>query len=172
VIVLSYAVGMVATGFGILWDWLTARLLSLPKDVRKAIGLRRNEPIAVQWREVAEKMEAISKKDVEAGRAVAKALAEVSLCENLLTCLIAAILIGWASDGALFVDVLEGWHAIYMLASLLLALFLAVLFRQAMFLGRVQAIYVMYVNPRKEKRKKCVVAKSCLRVTDDVQREL
>jgi hypothetical protein len=150
-IITSYIAGMVGTGFCIVWDWLTMLALLKMPGVALSVGLNEEDTIFQQWRRIAEKMEAIAKTNDEAGRIVSKALAEVSLCQNLLTGLLAAILIGVASKGKLFFlpEASSEWA---MLLLLTFALFLAVLFRQAMFLGRVDAIYIMYVNPKDMQR--------------------
>ena len=78
------------------------------------------------------------------GRVVAKALAEVALCQNLLTGLLALAFISWLSEGQIFF--LPREHFLE-LSSLALLFLIAMLFRQAMFLGRVQVLYQMHVDP-------------------------
>jgi hypothetical protein len=83
-------------------------------------------------------MDTVSARDPEAGRTLAKTLAEVALCENLLTALFVLIALGMAYPETLFFS--PGCHAI-LLTVLGVALVVAVFFRGVMFLGRVSSIY-------------------------------
>jgi hypothetical protein len=143
-VVLSYLSGIVLTGFSILWDYSSLAIFSRSKKtVMPSLGLVEGKSLPIQWQCIADKMEAIAKVSDDAGRIVAKALAEVALCQNLLTGLFALVAIGAASKGTLFFDPSSYWWQLGLLA---LVFFVAATFRQAMFLGRVHSLYQMHAE--------------------------
>ena len=142
-VVLSYLSGIVFTGFSIVWDAFSLKLFSLSKGMMEALGLKAKTKLREQWVIIADKMEAVAKESEDSGRTVTKALAEVALCQNLVTGLITLAVIGFYSGGKHFYSPLE--HVVpYVLT--LFAVLASMLFRQAMFLGRVQAFYRMYFS--------------------------
>ncbi len=142
-IVLSYLSGIVFTGFCIVWDGLSLWLFSGSPALMRMLGLKPKAGLAFQFQQIAEQMEAVAKRSEDPGRIVTKALAEVSLCQNLLTGLFVLAALGGLSSGLHFFHPFD-----YILPYTLVgvALLVSMLFRQAMFLGRVQALYQMYVH--------------------------
>lgn len=143
-VVLSYLSGIVLTGFAIFWDYATLGLfLALGTRFSGSLGLTSAGGLPTQWMDIARKMDEIAKKNDEAGRTVTKSLAEVALCENLLTGLIALILIRLCLGSGFFVDLSKHGLPLLLLG---LTFFTAIVFRQAMFLGRVRALHLTYVG--------------------------
>lgn len=140
-LVLSYLAGIVLTGASVIWDAITFALFLRIPALRGPLGLERQCSFVEAWHEVAQKMESVAKKSEAAGGIVTKALAEVTLCENLLTALLVLSCLGWLSSGRLFFDPAATLG--YLLGAFF-SLFIAMAFRQLMFLGRVEALYVMY----------------------------
>jgi hypothetical protein len=141
-ILISYLAGIVLSGFCLVWDALSYKLLSALKSLHDPLGLTKTG-ITKQWQVVAEKMESVAKVSQDPGRIVTKALAEVALCQNLLSGLFVLLAIGACSDGKHFFDPRAYWLTYSIVA---IVLFISMLFRQAMFLGRAHAIYQMYVE--------------------------
>ncbi|MEF7615339.1 hypothetical protein V4F39_15580 [Aquincola sp. MAHUQ-54] len=141
-ILLSYLAGIVLSGFCLVWDAISYRLLSAPGWLSSPLGLRSSHGLARQWQLVAQKMEAIAKASHDPGRIVTKALAEVTLCQNLLTGLVVLGAIGLYSSGRHFFSpaTYPGTFGVVFVAFLV-----SMLFRQAMFLGRTEALYEMHV---------------------------
>lgn len=143
-IVLSYLSGIVFTGFSIVWDAFSLIVFSFSQGMQQLLGLNGSKGLASQWQRIAQKMEALAKKSEDPGRIVTKALAEVALCQNLLTGLVVLSIIGFISAGRHFYLPSE---FIFPYVLIGISLLVSMLFRQAMFLGRVQALYTMYVDP-------------------------
>lgn len=142
-IALSYLSGIVFTGFSVIWDAVSLEVFSINKGMMELLGLKAKTGLREQWVVVAERMEAVAKASEDPGRTVTKALAEVALCQNLLTGLITLAVLGLYSAGKHFHSPLE-YPIPYVLTAA--SLLVSMLFRQAMFLGRVHAIYRMYVS--------------------------
>lgn len=139
---LGYLTGMVLTGIALPWDYACLAIFRrLPETARSGLGLEKNHTLLEQWGDVAERMDRLDRVCPEAGRTVAKALAEVTLCQNLLSGLLVLACIGFISDGALFAR--PAGHLLP-LGLVLAMLFAAMVFREAMFLGRVQTLHGIY----------------------------
>lgn len=139
-IVLSYVSGIVLTGFCIAWDWLSIFILAFP-PVRKTLNLPGGATFFQRWKLVLFSMDQVSKENDSAGRVLVKAMAEVTLCQNLLTGLIVLAGIGVLSnDEHLYAVGLSYCHYLLIGGSL----FLAMVFRQAMFIGRVMGMHAIY----------------------------
>lgn len=145
VLVLSYLAGMLFTGLSFLWDALCFGVFWLVKPLRAPLGLDQARSFIQTWEVVARRMDEIGRVSEASGGIVTKALAEVAMTENLLTGLLLLVVIGLASDWQLLrvLQVQAPWVAAG--ALLLLA---TILFRQAMFLGRVKVLHRMHCRPR------------------------
>ncbi|HSI46833.1 MAG TPA: hypothetical protein VLA61_01025 [Ideonella sp.] len=143
-IALSYVSGIVLTGFTVVWDWVSLMCLSTTKMMRKHLGLEapRSTPFSSRWKAVSLHIDAVVKEDDGAGRVLVKAMAEVTLCQNLLSGLLVLACIGHYSQDQRFFAPLRYMEFYIPIAF---ALFLSMLFRQAMFLGRVKDLYELYV---------------------------
>lgn len=139
-VVLSYVSGIVLTGFCLFWDWLSMFILAFP-PVRKTLNLSASTTFFQRWKHVLFSMDQVSKENDSAGRVLVKAMAEVTLCQNLLTGLIVLAAIGALSnDEQLHAVGLNYFHYLLIGGSL----FLATVFRQAMFIGRVTGMHAIY----------------------------
>lgn len=148
-ILLSYVSGIVLTGFCIFWDILSIFILER-EPFRTVLNLANSATFTQRWKQVSVNIDQVSKENDTAGRILVKAMAEVTLCQNLLSGLIVLVCIGTISGGDAFYALqLEKNYCWYYLA-IGFSLFVAMLFRQAMFLGRVMdlhAIYIIEVSP-------------------------
>lgn len=141
-LVLSYLAGMVLTGASLVWDafsFLIIRLLGLGKN----LGLS-SWDFKKEWASVAESMERTIRASESAGGIVTKALAELALCQNLLSgCLVLAAL-GSIGDA----DRLAPSFVQYRLAycTIFAALLVSMLFRYLMFLGRLKILDKLYCD--------------------------
>jgi hypothetical protein len=142
-IVISYLAGIVLSGFCLVWDATSYKILSTPLRLRMPLGLDEAYGLPKQWELIAQKMEAVNKASADPGRIVTKALAEVTLCQNLLTGLVVLGAIGYISDGKHYFAP-QHYPGIY--AVVFFAFLVSMLFRQTMFLGRTQALYKLYVS--------------------------
>ncbi len=146
-IALSYVSGIVLTGFTVVWDWVSLMFLSATKTMRSHLGLDapKSTPFSSRWKVVSLHIDAVIKEDEGAGRVLVKAMAEVTLCQNLLSGMLVLAFIGhYSQDSRFFAPLL--YTEFYI--PIALALFLSMLFRQAMFLGRVKDLYELYVPVR------------------------
>jgi hypothetical protein len=144
VVVFSYLSGIVLTAFSPIWDLVSLLCFKLlRKNTAEAVGLLEHARLSDQWQHVTKNMEDIAKTNDAAGRTVAKALAEVALCHNLLSGLLVLAAIGWSSGGKLFA---LGIHHSTYLIGIGASFLVASLFRQLMFLGRVKSLHTAYVD--------------------------
>lgn len=136
-ILLSYVAGIVLTGFSVVWDGISLRCLFF---LRENIGLQPGTGFFDQWEEISSLMDAIALRDRDAGRTLVKAMAEVTLCQNLLSGL---FVIAWLSHTLTKTgfDLLAGQANYFIVISI--ALFISMLFRQAMFLGRLKGLHAL-----------------------------
>jgi hypothetical protein len=150
-VVLSYVSGIVLTGFSIVWDWISLLCLSPSATMREHLGLTapKGTPFSSRWKLVSSQIDAVVKRDDGAGRVLIKAMAEVTLCQNLLSGLFVLACIGYYSDGQSFFSPLL-FSQFYV--PIALALFLSMVFRQAMFLGRVNDLHRLYVPAELSRR--------------------
>lgn len=148
-ITLSYVSGIVLTGFTVVWDWISLRCLSMTKTMQRHLGLDapKGSPFSSRWKAVSLSIDAVVKADDGAGRVLVKSMAEVALCQNLLSGMLILACIGHYSENQHFFAPL-----LYMefYIPIAIAFFLSMLFRQAMFLGRVKDLYELYVVERLE----------------------
>jgi hypothetical protein len=139
-VVLGYLVGIILTGFCIVWDTLTFLVLGSIGKLRAPLGLEKPTLIE-QWETVSHRMESIADRSASGGQIVTKALAEVALCENLLTGAVCLGLLGQFTRAEMFYDVTS--HLVEY-SLVILALLVSLLFRQAMFLGRVESLHRLH----------------------------
>ena len=144
-VILSYVSGIVLTGFSLVWDWLSLRIFMLNSKTKVHLGLNVGieESFTDKWKRISNHIDDVIKVDDGAGRVLVKAMAEVTLCQNLLSGLGVLGFIGWLSEGARFFNPVT-YHDFYW--PIALALFLSMMFRQAMFLGRVKDLHRLYVS--------------------------
>jgi hypothetical protein len=145
-LVLSYLAGIVLTGASVLWDLLSFAIFWVFPRLRSELALDeaadgKSQGFFGTWQAVTRKMESIAKENASAGGIVTKALAEVSLCQNLLSGFVVLAFLGSVSNGKYFPNPLGNWDTY---VPVFLALLGAMLFRQAMFLGRVEALHKTY----------------------------
>lgn len=140
-ILLSYVSGIVLTGFCVIWDALSIFILERAPFC-KALNLGSAATFTQRWKQVSVNIDQVSQTNDFAGRILVKAMAEVTLCQNLLTGLIVLACIGSFSGGEKFYAFQPYYH--YYLA-IGCSLFVAMLFRQAMFLGRVMDLHGLYI---------------------------
>jgi hypothetical protein len=146
-VLISYLAGIVLSGFCIIWDLISFKLLAATTWLSDPLRLDKKIGLIKQWQIVAQRMETVAKVSQDPSRIVTKALAEVTLCENLITGLIVLGAIGFTSRGKHFYDPRDEWLT-YLIVGV--AFVMSMLFRQAMLLGRTHAIYEMYVSSKKE----------------------
>jgi hypothetical protein len=143
-IFLGYVVGTVVTGFGFLWDLILFSILSLSGQTRGLLNVENFSKMNLsdKWKLVFERIDKIGQKNELAERTLIKALAEVALCQNLLSELIILTVIGVFTNGHAFYSLLDypGYYII-----VLTTLLAAMIFRQIVFLGRVNNMYRIYV---------------------------
>lgn len=140
-LLLSYLTGIVLTGFSWLWDRLCLFVLTRSTDLSEELGLDGTEAFSKQWSVIGRKMDEVMVVSGEAGKTLVKGLAEVTLCENLLTALLVLAALGVASKSAWFYSP-EQYPWQFLLAAL--ALLLSVVFRQMMFVGRVKLAHEIH----------------------------
>ncbi|MFJ3117608.1 hypothetical protein ACIPI6_13815 [Pseudomonas protegens] len=144
-IILSYVSGIVFTGFAPLWDWLSIATLNRCRFLAALVGLA-DAPASssfARWKAVTRQLDEVIQADDGAGKTLVKAMAEISLCQNLLTGCIALALIeiGFSACGALSMAQHPGFNGFSALA-LLVAMYM----RQMMFLGRVSHLHQLHVT--------------------------
>lgn len=148
-IAMSYMSGIVLTCTTLVWDLLSFFLLSRNKRLRQHLDLIPpcGGGFMEIWKAVSIRIDKVEKADSDAGRVLGKAMAEVTLCQNLLSALFILALVGQITDRQWFLP-LQGNVLLYWAAAVLL--FLAMIFRQIMFLGRVKDLYDIHVAPANE----------------------
>jgi hypothetical protein len=142
-LLLAYLSGIVLTGFSWIWDRLCFYLLTRDKVLSEHLGLphRKKSSFAAQWTLIGRNIDEVAKASPEAGKTLVKGLAEVTLCENLLTGLIVLAILGFASSGKWFYSPTDyPWQ----FAAAAVALFLSVAFREMMFVGRVKLAHELH----------------------------
>ncbi|RON24575.1 hypothetical protein BK660_02575 [Pseudomonas brassicacearum] len=139
-ILLSYVSGIVLTGFCVIWDAVSIFILERAPFCT-ALNLANAATFTQRWKQVSVSIDQVSQANDTAGRILVKAMAEVTLCQNLLTGLIVLACIGSFSGNLKFYAF--GPYYIYYLA-IGCSLFIAMMFRQAMFLGRVMDLHALY----------------------------
>ncbi|QFG31794.1 hypothetical protein F6476_22770 [Pseudomonas umsongensis] len=132
-ILLSYVTGIVLTGFCVFWDAASIFILERAPFCT-TLNLASAATCTQRWNQVSVSIDQVSITNDTVGRILVKAMAEVPLCQNLVTGLIVLACIGSFSGGTKFYAFQPYYH--YYLLSFC-SLFCAMLFRQAMFLGRV-----------------------------------
>jgi hypothetical protein len=143
-ILLSYVSGIVLTGFCVIWDAISIFILER-EPFRTALNLASAATFTQRWKQVSVSIDQVSQANDTAGRVLVKAMAEVTLCQNLLTGLIVLACIGSFSGGTQFYAFQPYYHYYLPIGC---SLFCAMLFRQAMFLGRVMDLHALYsVHP-------------------------
>ena len=141
-LLLSYVSGIVLTGFCVIWDFVSLICLTRTMQMRKLLGLKGlDTKFTDRWTIIAKRIDEVIKEDENAGRILVKAMAEVSLCQNLLSGLCVLAGIGFFSSKHFASPVENAWYFL----SIGAALFVSMVFRQAMFLGRVRHLHAMYV---------------------------
>ncbi|QZI68435.1 hypothetical protein K5F93_18700 [Pseudomonas protegens] len=146
-IILSYVSGIVFTGFAVLWDLLSIALLASNQNMKQLLGLdgETSTSFTRQWKHLSKRIDQVIKEDEGAGKTLVKAMAEVTLCQNLLTGLIALITIELCYKTPIFLPIAQ-YKLLYLGISI--ALITSMLFRQAMFLGRVKDLHELYIKGR------------------------
>jgi hypothetical protein len=139
-ILLSYVSGIVLTGFCVIWDAISIFILQRA-PFGTALNLANVATFTQRWKQVSVSIDQVSQANDTAGRILVKAMAEVTLCQNLLTGLIVLACIGGFSGGNKFYA-FQPYYLYYLAIGG--SLFFAMLFRQAMFLGRVMDLYTLY----------------------------
>jgi hypothetical protein len=143
-IILSYVSGIAFTGFCIVWDWISIPIITTTKLMKSHLGLDQPDtPFTSKWKMISRKIDEVIKESDGAGKVLTKAMAEVTLCQNLLTGLVVLLFIGFFSEGESFFDPRASSYRIYYLL-IFGALFLSMIFRQIMFLGRVKDLHELY----------------------------
>lgn len=140
-ILLSYVSGIVLTGFCVIWDAISIFILERVRFC-SALNLASAATFTQRWKQVSVSIDQVSKANDSAGRILVKAMAEVTLCQNLLTGLIVLACIGSFSENEKFFAFLPYYHYYLVIGG---SLFCAMLFRQAMFLGRVMDLHALYI---------------------------
>jgi hypothetical protein len=141
-ILLSYVSGIVLTGFCVIWDAISIFILERVPFC-KVLNLDNGATFTQRWKQVSVHIDQVGKANDTAGRILVKAMAEVTLCQNLLSGLIVLMFIGFFSDGVKFYAV-QPYYLYYSFIGG--ALFLAMMFRQVMFLGRVMGLHALYTD--------------------------
>jgi hypothetical protein len=139
-IICSYVSGIVFTGFSFFWDWLCFRIFSAI-GITEQLGIKQ-KPFWKEWSRLAKLMDDTEKVNEAAGRVLFKALAEVTLCQNLLSGLIALGVCGILTNGFW---VYSPYTYPIPYAAIGMGLLMAMIFREAMFLGRVKIL--SEINP-------------------------
>jgi hypothetical protein len=140
-ILLSYVSGIVLTGFCVIWDAISIFILERAPFCT-ALNLASAATFTQRWKQVSVSIDQVSKANDTAGRILVKAMAEVTLCQNLLTGLIVLACIG-SFSGDLKFYAFQPYYPYYLAIGC--SLFCAMLFRQAMFLGRVMDLHGLYL---------------------------
>lgn len=141
-ILLSYVSGIVMTGFCIIWDAISIFILERA-PFSPTLNLDSAATFAQRWKQISVNIDQVCKANDAAGRILVKAMAEVTLCQNLLTGLIVLACIGSFSGDQKFYE-FQSYYQYYLAIGC--SLFLAMLFRQAMFLGRVMDMHTIFVR--------------------------
>lgn len=146
-LILSYISGIALTGFSVVWDAISIWILKFNSTVADKIFSSSNNgwKFTDLWGATSLKIDQVLKKSDEAGRLLFKGLAEVTLCQNLLTGLIVLMCIGWASAGTHFYNPWDNYAWVYFLL-IEFTFFVSMVFRQAMFLGRIKNIHEIYFS--------------------------
>ena len=139
-ILLSYVSGIVLTGFCVIWDAISIFIFQR-EPFGPALNLTNAATFTQRWKQISVSIDQVSQANDTAGRILVKAMAEVTLCQNLLTGLIVLAFIGSFSGGDKFYAFQP--YCLYYL-TIGGSLFFAMLFRQAMFLGRVMDLHRLY----------------------------
>jgi hypothetical protein len=133
--------GIVLTGFCVAWDAISIFILERAPFCT-ALNLASAATFTQRWKQVSLSIDQVSQANDNAGRVLVKAMAEVTLCQNLLTGLIVLACIGSFSDNSKFYA-FQSYYLYYITIGF--SLFFAMLFRQAMFLGRVMDLHGLYI---------------------------
>jgi len=139
-ILLSYVSGIVLTGFCVIWDAISIFILQRA-PFGTALTLANTATFTQRWKQVSVSIDQVSQANDTAGRILVKVMAEVTLCQNLLTGLIVLACIGGFTGGDKFYA-FQPYCLFYLVIGG--SLFFAMPFRQAMFLGRVMDLRTLY----------------------------
>ncbi|NBF12572.1 hypothetical protein [Pseudomonas sp. Fl4BN1] len=144
-IILSYVSGIVFTGFAILWDLLSIAILACTRNMTELMGLASQQPLRFtqKWKAVSKNIDQVIKENDGAGKILIKAMAEVTLCQNLLTGFVVLALLELNYKTPNFIPIPQYKMLYFCIAAALVA---SMLFRQAMFLGRVKDLHELYVK--------------------------
>lgn len=144
-IVLSYVSGIVLTCTSLIWDLLSFFILSSIPRLRDHLGLTRPSKGGFMdiWKAVSVHIDEVEKEDADAGRVLVKAMAEVTLCQNLLSALIILAIVGLLPGHQWSLPPADNAFLYWGTGVLL---FLAMMFRQIMFLSRVKDLHILYAT--------------------------
>lgn len=143
-LLLGYVAGISLTGVSALWDlsaiWLLDRLDALPAMGNKCFPEMK---VIDKVKVFVQRADYVSLTSEAAGRTLGKMYAEVALAQNLLTGILVVMLFLLANDGWQSFDRAGMRYAI----AIAVLLFLSMLYRQAAFLSRLDALQEIH-HPR------------------------
>nr|BFD41216.1 hypothetical protein FFPRI1PSEUD_27150 [Pseudomonas sp. FFPRI_1] len=144
-VILSYVSGIVFSGFAVLWDLLSIAVLTCTRNMTELLGLNSRQPLPFtrKWKIVSKNIDQVAKANEGAGKVLVKAMAEVTLCQNLLTGFVALAVLELSYKTPNFIPIPQ-YKTLYFCIAV--ALVTSMLFRQAMFLGRVKDLHELYVE--------------------------